>query len=171
MFRPTVLRRVLRGSRRASLIDSIEPPQSDEFEDLAAQKCLDAASQSIALITDFWFSHPKNMLTCWYALYFLFQATLIPVICLRNEPRSALAPAWREQVSLALKSIEDMGGLNPAAYRCQEVLTKLCGQFLSTDGNWNSPIQESPQTQLTGLYPFMWPMMDTSQNDGPDIFM
>ena len=45
-------------------------------EDTAIQRCLDAASESIQLITTYWRSETKNVLACWYGLYFLVSGIL-----------------------------------------------------------------------------------------------
>ncbi|VEU20559.1 DEKNAAC101505 [Brettanomyces naardenensis] len=37
----------------------------------------------------------------WYAVYFLFQATLIPLACLKGDPTSHLASGWRDDISRA----------------------------------------------------------------------
>ena len=109
------------------------------------------------------------MMACWYGLYFLFQAILIPVICLRNDPQSPLVVNWREQVLRTMPVLESMGELNPTAVRCLGVIRSLCGTYLdpSMDG-WGRPTEESPQTQLANLYPLMWPTLEMSQLDGMD---
>lgn len=68
--------------------------------------------------------------------YFLFQAALIPVHCLRSKPQSALAPEWRFQIESALEIVHSMATINPSAPRCRDVILSLCGNDLrgcSTD--------------------------------------
>lgn len=112
------------------------------------------------------------MMACWYGLYFLFQAVLIPVICLRNDPQSPLADGWRGQVLQAVEVLELMVSLNPTAKRCLGVIQSLCGAYLhpTVDG-WGRPTEESPQTQLANLYPLMWPTLEIGQFDGGDSIM
>lgn len=139
-------------------------------DDIAVQRCFDAAAESIELITSYWGQGTQNILACWYSLYFLFQATLIPVICLRNEPHSTLAGGWRNQVFSALQTISDMTRLNSAASRCYNVIMKLCGAYLAQDmSQWDSPTSESPLTQLNALNSFMWPMTDPQLANGYDL--
>ncbi|KIW44364.1 uncharacterized protein PV06_05378 [Exophiala oligosperma] len=157
MYRPFLMRKFLTKKRTV-----ITTSPHDEN---AIQRCLDAAAESIQSITSYWQqSNPQNVLACWYSLYFLFQATLIPVICLRNEPHSSLAGAWRNQVFSALEAISDMSRLNSAATRCYNIITKICGAYLGQDstGQWEglSATSESPLTQLNALNTFMWPMTE-----------
>lgn len=143
--------------------------ENDPYVEVAVQRCLDAASESVELIWTFWIQDRKNMMACWYGLYFLFQAILIPVICLRNDPQSPLVVSWRDQVFKAMPVLESMGKLNPTAVRCLGVIRSLCGTYLdpSMDG-WGRPTEESPQTQLANLYPLMWPTLEMAQLDGMD---
>ncbi|KAK5560495.1 hypothetical protein LTR46_000803 [Exophiala xenobiotica] len=157
MYRPFLMRKFLTKKR-----STVPTSASDES---AIQRCLDAAAESIHLITSYWQQGTlQNVLACWYSLYFVFQATLIPVICLRNEPHSALASGWRAQVFNALETISDMTRLNSAAARCYNIITKLCGGYLGQDsgGQWEglSATSESPMTQLNALNTFMWPMTE-----------
>jgi len=72
----------------------------------------------------------------------------------------------------AMEILADMTRLNSAASRCHIAITRLCGSYLAPDMNqWNSPIDESPQTQLNGLYSFMWPMTDAQNALGYDLAM
>ena len=162
MFRPFLVSRLM-----------IRPTEgiqeNDPYVEVAVQRCLDAARESVELICTFWIQDQKNMMACWYGLYFLFQAILIPVICLRNDPQSPLVVSWRDQVFRTMPVLESMGELNPTAVRCLGVIRSLCGTYLdpSMDG-WGRPTEESPQTQLANLYPLMWPTLEMAQLDGMD---
>ncbi|KAF2810775.1 uncharacterized protein BDZ99DRAFT_487602 [Mytilinidion resinicola] len=85
-------------------------------------RCLDNAQESIDLNANMWFEGQKPMMACWYGLYFLFQAVLTPVICLRNQPQSPAASSWLAQVTTAIHVIESMAHLNPSAQRCLGVI-------------------------------------------------
>lgn len=165
MFRPFLVSRLM-----------IRPSEgiqdNDPYVDVAVQRCLDAARESVDLICTFWIEDSKNMMACWYGLYFLFQAILIPVICLRNDPQSPLVVSWRDQISKAMPVLESMGQLNPTALRCLGVIRSLCGTYLdpSMDG-LGRPTEESPQTQLASLYPLMWPTLEMAQLDGVDSIL
>lgn len=62
--------------------------------------------------------------------YFLFQAALIPCICLRNLPLSPEAPNWCEQVSLTLRTIRALAPVNASCSSCHDVIVDLCGRYL-----------------------------------------
>lgn len=168
MYRPYLMRRFMTKGRAW---DGRNPSLgADQIEEQVIQRCLDAAAESISLITAYWRHGKQNVMACWYGLYFLFQAILIPVICLRNEPYYPIAAGWRDQILAALETISDMIRLNSAASRCHAVVMKLCGAYLAQDMNqWGSPVQESPQTQLNALYSFMWPITDPQFVTGQDL--
>ncbi|KAG9840888.1 hypothetical protein KCU98_g9062, partial [Aureobasidium melanogenum] len=99
-------------------------------EQEATNRCLRAARESIASIQNFWKSRPQTRLTAFYVLYFLFQAALIPIHCLRSKSQSRLAPEWRDQVTATLEVVESMIGLNQSASKCRDVIISLCGSLL-----------------------------------------
>ncbi|KAM6486334.1 fungal-specific transcription factor domain-containing protein [Trichoderma sp. SZMC 28011] len=125
MYRPFVIRRALlarSGRRDNSSSESLQ----------AYERCLEDAKQSILSISAFWAANDHNRLFAWYALYFLFQAALIPCICLQNESSSSNAPDWRDQIATSLKVIAALVPVNPSARRCYQVLVSLCGAHLDT---------------------------------------
>lgn len=146
---------------------------SDASESIAIGICLDTARETIRLIHEYWQNQHQNVMACWYGLYFLFQAALIPVVSLRNHSRSESAPAWRDDVLLALETITDMSRLNPAAIRCHSVIINLCGAYLAMDiSQWESPTNESPQTQMNTLYSYMFgPVADSQLFDAQNLQM
>lgn len=154
MYRPFLMRRFM-TERRANTV----PPS--EWDDRAIKRCLDAAAESVKMITNYWECETQNVLTCWYALYFLFQASLIPVVCLRNEPYSLPAGEWRSLIISALQSISDMVRINSVASRYHGVIMKLCGTYLGQDiSEWASPTSETASTQLNALNSLLWPITD-----------
>lgn len=166
MYRPFLMRKFMKKTRKSAATtstsnSSITTNSASTSSDEAIQRCLDAAAQSIRMIATFWQTETQNVLSCWYSLYFLFQATLIPVIGLRNEPNSSSAAEYHNLVTLALQTISDMGRINSTASRCHMVIMKLCAPYLTQDiSQWNSPTGESPFTQLNALNSLMWPITD-----------
>jgi hypothetical protein len=153
-YRPFLVRRAMSGSAWGQDQDNLEDLDGI---DVAFQRCLDASRESVELISSFWFNDTQTMMASWYGLYFLFQAVLIPIVCLRNNPRSDMAKAWRDQILESIKVLESMMQLNPTAGRCLRVVTSLTQLYISNEQEIYSPTQESWQDQLTGLYPMMWP--------------
>ncbi|KAF2729908.1 hypothetical protein EJ04DRAFT_446274 [Polyplosphaeria fusca] len=159
MYRPYVMRRALQA--RSELQASI-PQQAQRAYD----RCLDEAKDSIKAISEFWSTKSPTRLAAWYALYFLFQASLIPSFCLRNEPASPLASDFRDQIMATLHTMQSMTSVNPSAHECYQVLQRLCGPYLEHIGHDNAstpiptaefPAEESPQTQINNIYAMMWP--------------
>lgn len=169
-FRILMFRPILVGRLMIRATEEIQDNGPDT--EAAVQRCLDAARESVELICAFWIQDQQNMMACWYGLYFLFQAILIPVICLRNDPQSPLAVSWRDQIFKTMSVLESMGRLNPTAFRCLGVIRSLCGTYLdpNTDG-WGRPTEESPQTQLANLYPLMWPTLEMAHLDGMESIL
>lgn len=104
--------------------------------------------------------------------YFIFQASLIPCLCLRNQPNAPLASDWRSQIQQTLSVMTEMNGINPSSIECQSVIMRLCGQFLdpttSASASGSAPLvatEESPQTQINNLYPMMWPNASPASTD------
>lgn len=102
--------------------------------------------------------------------YFLFQASLVPVFCLRNDPLSASASPWRQDINLALAVFESMFSVNSSSIKCFNTIQSLCGQYL-TSGSGNTtqsnppPTEESPHTQINNAYSMMWPNIQLAEAD------
>ncbi|KAF1343722.1 fungal-specific transcription factor domain-containing protein [Delphinella strobiligena] len=99
-------------------------------EQTATDRCLQAAQETITYIQSFWNSRSQTRLTAFYVLYFLFQAALIPVHCLRSRPHSTLALGWRLQIEATLDILQSMTPINPSASKCRDVILSLCGSIL-----------------------------------------
>ncbi|KAJ6126563.1 Zn(II)2Cys6 transcription factor [Penicillium sp. IBT 18751x] len=139
-------------------------PTLDNDVRVAIQRCLESSHETVELISQFWAREPRTMMACWYGLYFLSQAVLIPVICLRNDPQQSRAIAWVGQIQEAMRILESMAILNPNALRCLSVLKTQCGTYLNQSIDCGAlPTDESPQMQLVQLYPLMWPLLDMAQ--------
>lgn len=159
MYRPFVIRNVLQQRAGKPTVNSESPTG------IAITRCLHEAYQTITSIRSFWDSNEHNRMAAWYALYFLFQASLIPIMSLRNNPSSEMASSWRDQIHTVIGILDSMMTVNPSSRECRLVILRLCGEFLhvSTDpGNLDEslalhPVEESPQTQLSGVYAMMWP--------------
>ncbi|KAJ8125927.1 hypothetical protein O1611_g7711 [Lasiodiplodia mahajangana] len=123
MYRPFVIRKALNARDRR---------YSESPDDLQAYDiCLNQARETIASISNHVAEKRCNRLEAWYALYFLFQAALIPCICLRSDPASSTADDWKEQIMSAWKSITSLASLNSSAARCCQAISELCGQFVN----------------------------------------
>lgn len=168
MFRPFVIRKVLQAR-----VDQSGDYGLDPALESAVARCRDEARRSIFSIDAYWTSGRRNCMASWYALYFLFQASMIPSVCLRNEPASVLANEWREQLSTSLRIMQSMFSINPASRECYEVVQRLCSDYLHGNSNLPTssptfglePCEESPNTQIESLYAMMWPGANTNEVD------
>jgi hypothetical protein len=82
--------------------------------------------------------------------YFLLQAALIPIHCLRRNSSHPDAPAWRAQVMTALNIITAMNNINPSAQKCRDVFYRLCGDSLPRPSHEDQFTQSPPPQQNAG---------------------
>ncbi|OBT58323.1 hypothetical protein VE04_00742 [Pseudogymnoascus sp. 24MN13] len=127
MYRPFLVRWAL----SSSLYDQ---QASSSTESLAVFRCLDAAKETILSVEEYWMSRSHFRLAAWYVLYFLFHATLVPIHCLRHNPRHPLAPDWRSQIRASLAVMDAMSELSPNSSKCREISLKLCWPHLQEEG-------------------------------------
>ena len=122
MYRPFFLRWVQDGMK-TDQFDS-------DSENQATFRCLIAAEECVNITSHFWYHAVRTRLAAWYALYFLLQAVLIPVHCLRRTAFHPKVHEWRSQVSTALGLMDVLADINPNAVKCKDVIMKLCGSHL-----------------------------------------
>ncbi|KAK4508438.1 hypothetical protein PRZ48_002176 [Zasmidium cellare] len=167
MYRPFLIKHVLQ------LRNGVQNISLDSATQNAIDRCLNEAAWSIASIHDSWMTKERHIMSAWYCLYFLFQASLIPVIMLRNDPMAERSVQWRQQIQAVLQVTDSMRSLNPSSKDCQAVILRLCGDYLlqHQDGvgaipaDLLQPVEESPQTQLSSVYSMMWPNANTADFD------
>ncbi|KAI0188991.1 fungal-specific transcription factor domain-containing protein [Xylaria flabelliformis] len=191
MYRPFVIRKALNARDRR---------YDESPDDLRAYDiCLNQAKETITSISGYIAETKCNRLEAWYALYFLFQAALIPCICLRNDSASPNAGDWKEQIKATLKSIRALAPLNASSARCCQAIVDMCGQFMDAPilhppDAWPSahfprsrsqnaesvpaehimtelpqPVDEASQARPDGQFAPLW--LDTSSLDTSDVFM
>lgn len=168
MYRPFVIRKVLSARVQPNQAGSLDPST-----EVAVTRCLLEAKTTIASINVYWNNNSRNVLASWYALYFLFQASMIPCVCLRNDPGSEAAGDWREQLITALQVMQSMSVINPSSRECHATITQLCADYIfQPNGSRTSPtmsnlgpVKESPTTQIEGLYTMMWPDANVAEMD------
>ncbi|KAK4947643.1 hypothetical protein LTR10_013589 [Elasticomyces elasticus] len=138
MYRPFLIRWAQHGF--SSTIKS----EDSATEKIAITRCFAAARESISCVHYFWSTGRHTRLAAWYVLYFLLQAALIPIHCLRRNPTHSEAPSWREQVTISLNIIDAMTTLNLNAIKCRDIIQRLCGESLHTNQSY-SQVGEHPQ--------------------------
>ncbi|MCJ1440138.1 MAG: hypothetical protein MMC23_000620 [Stictis urceolatum] len=103
---------------------------STESGQLAQERCLAAARETIKSVSLYWNLHARTRLACWHALYFLFQAVLIPISCLRQTPEIQAAALWKADIRMALDVVEEMHFIHSS--KCAAVMHQLADPFLGS---------------------------------------
>ena len=67
--------------------------------------------------------------------YFIFQAVLILLHCLRRDAQSTIALGWRIQIEATLEIVRSMTSINPSASRCRDVILSLYDSGLNNLNN------------------------------------
>lgn len=143
----------------------------DEHETKAGEICLQECSATIMSMDSFWNEKAHyNRMDAWYLLFFLIPAVVMPLVCLRNDPVSAEANAWRKEVMVAQKVIDKILKICPPAGRISEFISNMAlgclGNQENTTGftpltdNMAFPtiaVDESPMSQLMQLHTMLWP--------------
>jgi transcriptional regulatory protein GAL4 len=180
IYRPFLIQNALMSSRHESSpgacsedntgnIDSKSDKgsysSSSVYAKVTCERCLKESHETIRHVNKFWQTHAHTRMACWYALYFLFSATLVPVISLRNDPQSPMASEWREDIEIATQIVKSMVGLSIFAEKCFQTLERLSigytshngGQDASETGQIPDSTDESPITQMLSMHSMMWP--------------
>lgn len=158
LFRPFVLQRVLLVGDKP-----VPPTMNSDAEKESRRICLKAARETITLVKEFvdnHSSHQLSRLAVWYSLYFLFQASLIPIICLSSEPTSDHAPDWLEDIEKTKRILISMIDKNKLAVKFYDVIERLQEQYLRTpNSNPGNPIW------MSDIYSLMVDFMKNPQMD------
>ncbi|OCT48124.1 Zn(II)2Cys6 transcription factor [Cladophialophora carrionii] len=152
MYRPFLIRWA-QDRLDATVTSPMSPSQAQSAESIATKRCLKAAEECISAIFDFWSSATHTRLAAWYVLYFLLQAALIPIHCLRRNPTHSDAPRWRDSILTALSIINAMNNLNPSAPKCRDIIYRLCGESLSLKSRTQSQSQVKQETSSWNAFP------------------
>lgn len=138
-----------------------EPSRAEVEESECRRVCIDSARLTISSIQDYVLKNSLTRLSSWYALYFLFHAALVPLVCLRTDPQSPDAVSWKEDVSTAKFLLQVIFTDYSLARRCLDVLGQLAPQpWTEGDGSYSqNPEETGPQdSTFWASDPFLgWP--------------
>lgn len=113
LLRPVLLNLANRGKQSL--------PREEEL--IAVQKCRSIARQTIEDIAHEW---TPNQMLGWNAVWFLYQASMIPLVSIFWEPwNTAQASDCQTQIEVVLEAFEGMTDWSLAARRSREVLLKM----------------------------------------------
>ncbi|KAK9459669.1 fungal-specific transcription factor domain-containing protein [Lipomyces oligophaga] len=116
-------------------------PESFNFEESSAEiscreKCMRDAHETILSVEDYIANHTSlSIIAVWYALYFLFQAGLIPLVCMVSEPRSSRATEWMEDIERTKAVLAAVSGRNALADRFRSLIDSLMGSIVMDEHN------------------------------------
>ncbi|KAK9240052.1 fungal-specific transcription factor domain-containing protein [Lipomyces kononenkoae] len=113
-----------------------DEPNISTFEETAAErecreKCILNAHETILSVEDYIANRPLSTLAVWYALYFLFQAGLIPLLCFCSEPDSPRAPEWMEDIERTKAALAAVSSRNGLADKFLVLINGLVGPLVS----------------------------------------
>ncbi|KZF22424.1 hypothetical protein L228DRAFT_152596 [Xylona heveae TC161] len=104
--RPIVMRWAIRRASRRQSEHGTPEEEGEEDHSSAEQRarlaCLENAHSTIISVRDFTLSpQASTLMAIWYAMYFLFQASIIPCIFICAAPESPDMPSWLHDVQIA----------------------------------------------------------------------
>lgn len=142
LFRPVVLQWAARLRKQSSTF-------SETGEELEGRmNCIQCASATIKSIAKFLdVGTMSSRLSDWYMLYFLFQAGLVPIICLMSDPTHHDSITWRGDIATTKDLLRRTATSNRLAGRCLTVLNRLSPE-LDQD-----PMQPDREVMWQGYFP------------------
>jgi transcriptional regulatory protein GAL4 len=140
MFRPFILQRVLsEGDTPLRLLNGPNEKQ-------CRRECLRNAHETILSVSDFVSNYSLSNLGVWYAVFFLFQACLIPLVCACSEPDSEHAGDWKMDIEATKAVLTGLSSENRLAARFLNVINRLIRQYMEYDEITQAPV--TPKSEL-----------------------
>ncbi|KAK7205883.1 putative C6 transcription factor, partial [Myxozyma melibiosi] len=126
-FRPFVLQRALSVSGASE--------KESEAEIACRNRCMQDAHATILSVEDY-IAHrkPLSTIAVWYALYFLFQAGLIPLLCYCSEPNSPKASEWKQDLERTKAALAAVSSRNALADKFLALIDGLIGSVVQPNG-------------------------------------
>ncbi|KAH7246710.1 fungal-specific transcription factor domain-containing protein [Fusarium tricinctum] len=88
----------------------------------AIEKCQQLSKTTIEDIAQKWMSH---QMSGWNAVWFLYQAVMIPLLSMLWQPQNPSIAEWKTQVQMALKLFEDMQDWSLTARCSKRVVSQI----------------------------------------------
>ncbi|KAJ5364024.1 uncharacterized protein N7496_009737 [Penicillium cataractarum] len=130
-------------------------------EQAIVSRCRDIAAESILSIQAEW---RPNKICCWNAIWFIFQACLVPLMALALEPTDhAEYQNWYHQVQIGITICREMSQFSPVGQRTKACLEQLF--FAAIKGSHPNVRYENINTQLPldtimGIFANDWDHLD-----------
>lgn len=116
------LRMLLHRPVLLSMASSGSGHQVSEQDLAAVETCREVAKQTIEDIAREW---TRNQMSGWNAVWFLYQAAMIPLVSLFWEWNSPRVPEWQTQIETILELLDAMEEWSLAARRSREVVWRM----------------------------------------------
>jgi transcriptional regulatory protein GAL4 len=125
IFRTFIWQRVI-GVKNPEVLELAKSPEGKQSRRI----CLDSAHETILSISNFIHNHDVTVIASWYSTFFLFHASLIPVVCLCSEPNSNHSNVWKNDIVLSKRLLTRLSEVNSLANKFIAVIDNLCGKYL-----------------------------------------
>lgn len=135
-------------------------------EQISVSRCRDLAMETIFSIQTEW---RPNKICCWNAVWFLFQACLIPLMAIAVESKDHPDyQNWCNQVQIGIDACEEMSQFSPVGLKTKVFLAQLFMAILNPPQIFNFPVDaglQPPMDTVMSLFASDW-----DQLNGYDAF-
>ncbi|KAI8218844.1 hypothetical protein K4K57_012448 [Colletotrichum sp. SAR 10_99] len=121
-----------------SIASSVASSQVAEQDVDAVETCCELAKQTIEDIAREW---TRNQMSGWNAVWFLYQAAMIPLVSVFWQWNSPRVPEWHQQIETILDLLEAMEDWSLAARRSREVVWRMYDASRQPSMRSESPLQ------------------------------
>ncbi|KAF3798696.1 Activator of stress protein 1 [Colletotrichum gloeosporioides] len=132
------LRMLLHRPVLLSIASSVASSQVAEQDVDAVETCRELAKQTIEDIAREW---TRNQMSGWNAVWFLYQAAMIPLVSVFWQWNSPRVPEWHQQIETILNLLEAMEDWSLAARRSREVVWRMYDASRQPSMRSESPLQ------------------------------
>jgi hypothetical protein len=119
-----------------------------EHDIAAIEACRDLAKQTIEDIAREW---TRNQMSGWNAVWFLYQAAMIPLVSIFWQWDSPRVPDWQKQIETILELMEAMEDWSLAARRSREVIWRM----YEASRQLEPSLRAAAQAQASSLSPHL----------------
>jgi hypothetical protein len=147
-----------------------------EHDIAAIEACRDLAKQTIEDIAREW---TRNQMSGWNAVWFLYQAAMIPLVSIFWQWDSPRVPDWQKQIETILELMEAMEDWSLAARRSREVIWRMYEASRQMEPSLRAAAVQQQQRAASSLSPHLQiitghdgnAMLGALGGDGSDLHM
>ncbi|XBW34975.1 hypothetical protein QEN19_000540 [Hanseniaspora menglaensis] len=141
---------------RSSLTKTKEIHSNNSNSVLASLSATDYSNTTGSTSPELTTNPHLSMLASWYATYFLFQATIVPMICLiYNDENCNLHQwnSWKKQVNTARECFGILSESNKTAADFLKIIDDMCGNILKEESA--VPFSPAPEAASNDVVPLL----------------